>query len=98
MARTTVSKSPRNIWAVTNDIKPTITIGPYKLVTSPACPVMFFKIKMNEKIFPTVMATFPRKTKTLAMRLANWNFKMCLMFIRKALQAEEQKLSPETAM
>lgn len=52
----------------------------------------------NEKQFPIVSATFPRRMKTLAKVLAKVNSRQYLMLRRNPFQAEVQKLSPVTAM
>jgi hypothetical protein len=46
--------------------------------TYSASPVTFFIMKIKLKQFPTVMASFPSKMKTLAKKLAKENLATCL--------------------
>jgi hypothetical protein len=95
-AITAVSKIPRKREAVKKETAPTIMTGPQMLET--VVLVICFITKQREKQFPTVIAIFPRRMKTLAIKFAKVNLRQCLTLRRNPFQAELQKLSPVTAM
>ena len=49
-------------------------------------------------MFESTIVALPRATKILAIVLAKVNLTKCFKFNKKPFQADEQKLSPETAM
>lgn len=96
--KTAVSNNPKNTVAVKYVKHPTTMHGPKIDEISSESFVIVFIMKSNEKTFPTVIPTLPRKMKTLAMRLANENFMMCLTLSKNPFHADLMKFSPETAM